>query len=259
MEIRQAGIVGSGKLAAMVYRKIQDSGIRAVWIEASAPDASELSILRDCQFVLEAVSDQRPDKIRVLQLLEEALPSQTLLTASVSPSLSVTELASPLRNPERLVGLHFVLQSNRDNLVEVVQSLQCCDTAYLQVYEFMKAVGQVPIRCKDVPGLLVNRLFVPYMNHAIQAYDDGLASGEDLDTAVELGLGYPMGPLKLADTVGLNEYLDTASSLYQELHETKYAPPPLVKKMVNAGFHGKKTGRGFYDYSSSNEDKGKSV
>lgn len=254
MQIQRVGIVGCSNLAAMIREKIENSGIRAVFVETSGSEAADLSVLQNCEFVIEVVPEQLSDKIRMLQEIEKIVPPGTPLATTVS-SLSVTEIASSLRNPDRLVGLHFFIQANRDKLVEVVRSLQCLDTPFLQAYELMKAIGQVPVRCKDVPGFLVQRLFVPYMNHAIQSYDDGLATREDFDAAVELGLGYPMGPLKLADVIGVDDYLSMAGPIFQELPDTKYATPPLVSRMVKAGYLGLKTGKGFYDYQNTEPDK----
>ncbi|MDQ0219446.1 3-hydroxyacyl-CoA dehydrogenase family protein [Peribacillus cavernae] len=254
MQIQQIGIVGSGHLGTILSQKFQGSGIPAIYVEANEPSPAKMSVLQDCQFIIEVVPEQLSEKIKVLKHIEEIVPSEMPIAITIS-SLSLAEIASSIRNPERVVGLHFFTQANRDKLVEVIRSLQCSDTPYLQVYELMKKIGQVPVRTKDVPGFLINRLFVPYMNHAIQSYEDELTTKEDLDTAIELGLGYPMGPLKLADVIGLDDYLFTANTLFQELYDTKYAPPSLVNRMVDAGYQGKKTQKGFYEYSSLEEVK----
>jgi 3-hydroxybutyryl-CoA dehydrogenase len=172
--------------------------------------------------------------------------------ATNTSALSVTELAATVPRPERFGGLHFFNPAPLMKLVEVVAAVQTSEETLDFLESFAKEIGKEPVRTKDRPGFLVNRLLMPYLNQVVQAYDDGLATAEDMDTALERGLGYPMGGLKLLDLIGLDIHLHATSAAYEQTHDPHLAPPPLLSRMVDAGYLGRKTGRGFHDYGDDN-------
>jgi 3-hydroxybutyryl-CoA dehydrogenase len=208
--------------------------------------------LSDCDIVIEAIVENLPAKQEAMRSLADVLAPEALVATNTS-CLSVTEIAAAYAHPGRVVGLHFFNPAQVMKLVEVVRAVETSDEAFDRAYDFVVALGKEPIRTKDSPGFLVNRLLIPYMNQAIQAYDDGLSSLEEIDTAVELGLGYPMGPFKLADLVGLDVALFASEAVYADTHREELAPPPLLRRMVRAGRLGRKTGRGFYRYDQESD------
>jgi 3-hydroxybutyryl-CoA dehydrogenase len=190
----------------------------------------------------------------VIEAVVELLPAvadavgQHAIVATNTSALSVTELAATVSRPERFGGLHFFNPAQRMKLVEVVAAEQSSEETLKTLEGFAEGLGKLPVRTKDRPGFLVNRLLMPYLNQVIQAYDDGLASAEDMDTALEMGLGYPMGGLRLLDLIGLDIHLHATSAAYEQTHDLHLSPPPLLSRMVSAGYLGRKTGRGFYLY-----------
>lgn len=160
----------------------------------------------------------------------------------------MTELAAAVPRPERFGGLHFFNPAPLMPLVEVVAAEQSSDETLEYLEAFAEGLGKQPVRTKDRPGFLVNRLLMPYLNQVVQAYDDGLASAEDMDVALENGLGYPMGGLKLLDMIGLDVHLHATSAAYEQTHSAYLSPPPLLSRMVSAGYLGRKSGRGFYSW-----------
>jgi 3-hydroxybutyryl-CoA dehydrogenase len=168
--------------------------------------------------------------------------------------LSITEMAMETTRPERFLGLHFFNPVPVMALAEVVRSLVTDDATVAAASRFVERLGKTPVICRDRTGFIVNRLLVPYLLEAIRALDEGLASREDIDAAMRLGCGYPMGPLALLDFVGLDTTYAIANVFFDEFREPRYAPPPLLKRMVLAGRLGRKSGRGFYDYSEQQEE-----
>ena len=162
-------------------------------------------------------------------------------------------MAAATKRPGQVLGLHFFNPVPLMKLVEVVQSILTDDATVAAAYEWVQAVGKVPVKTKDSTAFIVNRLLVPYLLDAIRVYEGGLATLEDIDQAMKLGCGYPMGPFTLLDLVGLDTTMFVAEVMFEEFREPRYAPPPLLKRMVMAGRLGRKTGRGFYDYSANNE------
>jgi 3-hydroxybutyryl-CoA dehydrogenase len=178
---------------------------------------------------------------------------ETALLASNTSSIPIAELASWTRNPQRVLGLHFFSPVPVMRLVEVVCALDTAEEAAQRAEQFARAIGKQPIRTKDRAGFVVNLLLVPYLMAAVRMYEEGFASAEDIDTGMQLGAGHPMGPLTLCDFIGLDVLEAVCESLYEEFKRPEYAPPPLLKRMVAAGRHGRKTGRGFYEYAASRE------
>ena len=179
----------------------------------------------------------------------DGIVKKDAIFASNTSSISVTELLTATKRPERFVGLHFFNPVPLMKLVEVVKTIATSPAVYDAAYEFAKKVGKVPVRTSDKTGFIVNRLLVPYLLDAIRAYEEGVGSIEDIDNAMKLGCGYPMGPFTLLDFVGLDTTYYITHVMYDEFKERRFASPPLLKRMVMAGWYGRKSGRGFYDYS----------
>ena len=217
---------------------------------ANLRGTTELKDLAGCDLVIEAVSENRSLKQELFESLEKLCPPETLFASNTS-SLSSTELATYARRPERFLGLHFFNPVPLMKLVEVVRTLSTTDETYQAAAAWCRAIGKTVVTTGDSTGFVVNRLLVPYMLDAIRVYEQGLASRDDIDNAMKLGCGYPMGPLFLTDYVGLDTTFAIAEIMFGEFKEPRFASPPLLKRMVLAGRHGRKTGRGFYDWSTN--------
>ncbi|HEY5428274.1 MAG TPA: 3-hydroxybutyryl-CoA dehydrogenase [Solirubrobacteraceae bacterium] len=197
--------------------------------------------------VLEAVVEDPRVKGKLFAELDQQLPDAQFLASNTS-SIPIAELAAWTQRPERVIGLHFFSPVPVMKLVEVVVALDT-DAATVSIAEaFAAGIGKQPIRTKDRSGFIVNMLLVPYLMAAVRMYEDGFATREDIDQGMRLGCGYPMGPLTLCDFIGLDVLYAICDSLYEEFKRPEYAPTPLLKRMVVSGHHGRKTGRGFYDY-----------
>ncbi|MDZ7266898.1 MAG: 3-hydroxybutyryl-CoA dehydrogenase [candidate division KSB1 bacterium] len=211
---------------------------------------TSLADLHPADLIIEAVSENLPLKKEIFAELDRGCPSHTIFASNTS-SLTITEMAAATQRPDRFVGLHFFNPVPLMKLVEVVRTIATSSATFQTAFAFAKTLGKEPIACKDNSGFVVNLLLVPYLLDAIRAVENGVASVADIDKGMMLGCGHPMGPLTLLDFVGLDTTLAIANIMFEEYHDAKYAPPPLLRKMVLAGLHGRKTGRGFYDYSGS--------
>jgi len=207
-----------------------------------------LEDLRDCDLVIEAIIENIEEKKKLFAALDKLCPPATILASNTS-SLTVIEMAMATGRPDRVCGLHFFNPVPVMKLVEVVRTVRTNEATFRAAFEFAKSVGKEPVAAKDNSGFIVNLLLVPYLLDAIRAVETGVASVEDIDKGMKLGCAHPMGPLLLLDFVGLDTTYYIANIMFEEYRETRYAPPPLLRKMVQAGFYGKKSGRGFYDYS----------
>jgi 3-hydroxybutyryl-CoA dehydrogenase len=203
--------------------------------------------LRDCEFVIEAVFEDLDLKQQVFHRVHEICGPETILATNTS-TLSITAIGAGSGRPERVVGMHFCLPAQVMKLIEVTRGLRTDDETYKRAMAFGKALGQVCVTTKDTPGLILNHFIVAFNNDCIRAYENGLASVADIDKAVKLGLGYPMGPFELLDYIGLDTQLRVSLALYNQVQDHRFWPPPLVKRMVDAGFLGRKSGKGFYEY-----------
>jgi 3-hydroxybutyryl-CoA dehydrogenase len=208
----------------------------------------QLEPLAECDLVIEAIVEDLEEKRRTYQALEAVVQEKALFASNTS-SLTITELAMATRRPDRFVGLHFFNPVPVMKLVEVVRTLLTSDEAFQSAMSFVESTGKQPVAARDASGFIVNRLLVPYLLDAVRAYEEGVGSVEDIDRAMQLGCGYPMGPFTLLDFVGLDTTYSIANIMFEEYREKRFAPPPLLKQMVTAGRLGKKSGRGFYDYS----------
>ncbi|MFY9912727.1 MAG: 3-hydroxybutyryl-CoA dehydrogenase [Candidatus Sulfotelmatobacter sp.] len=208
--------------------------------------------LAHCDIVIEAVTESIAEKKKMYESIESIVKKQAIFASNTS-SISITELMTATKRPERFVGLHFFNPVPLMKLVEVVRTIATADDVYEAAYEFGKKLGKVPVRTSDKTGFVVNRLLVPYLLDAIRAYEEGVGSIEDIDNAMKLGCGYPMGPFTLLDFVGLDTTYYITHVMYDEFKEQRFASPPLLKRLVMAGWYGRKTGKGFYDYSDPNK------
>ena len=213
-----------------------------------------LEDLKDCDVIVEAIIEQLPAKRELFSALDALCPPSTIFASNTS-SLTITEISAATKRPQRFVGLHFFNPVPVMKLVEVVRTIATADDVYQTAYEFGKKLGKVPVRTSDKTGFIVNRLLVPYLLDAIRAYEEGVGSIEDIDNAMKLGCGYPMGPFTLLDFVGLDTTYYITQVMFDEFKERRFASPPLLKRLVMAGWYGKKTGRGFYEYSDPGNPK----
>jgi len=202
---------------------------------------------KDVDFVIEAAPENMEIKKQVFKDLDEFTPKNAILASNTS-SLSITEIASATKRPEKVVGMHFFNPAPVMKLVEVVKGHLTSQETVETVKELAKKLGKTPVECKDSPGFIANRICVPMINEAITALQEGIASKEDIDLAVKLGYNHPMGPLELADLIGLDIILAIMETYYKEFNDPKYRPATLLKQMVRAGLLGRKTGKGFYQY-----------
>ena len=202
---------------------------------------------KDCDIVIEAITESLEDK-RALYTEVEKVVSQSAIIVSNTSSLCITELAASTKRPDRFAGMHFFNPVPVMKLVEVIRALTTTEETYKTVFELAKALGKNPVTVVDRPGFIVNRLLIPYLLDAIRAYEQGLGSMEDIDQAMQLGCGHPMGPFTLLDFIGLDTTYFIANIMFEEFRQPSYAPPPLLKRMVLAGHLGKKSGQGFYKY-----------
>jgi len=205
--------------------------------------------LADCDIVIEAIIENVPKKREMYESLD-AMVKQSAIFASNTSSISVTELMTATKRPERFIGLHFFNPVPLMQLVEVVRTIATDPAVYESAFAFAKKLGKVPVRTSDKTGFIVNRLLVPYLLDAIRAYEEGVGSIEDIDVSMKLGCGYPMGPFTLLDFVGLDTTYYITHVMFDEFKERRFASPPLLKRMVMAGWFGRKSGKGFYDYSN---------
>ncbi len=206
--------------------------------------------LADCDIIIEAIIENLEEKHNTYRQLDAICKPETIFASNTS-SLSITQMMS-VTSPERqqrFIGMHFFNPVPIMKLVEVVRTILTDSAVYEQAVEFAKKLGKVPVRAGDKTGFIVNRLLVPYMLDSIRALEEGVGSIVDIDNAMKLGLGYPMGPFTLGDFVGLDTTYYIAEIMFNEFREKRFAPPPLLKRMVMAGLYGRKSGRGFYDYT----------
>jgi 3-hydroxybutyryl-CoA dehydrogenase len=208
---------------------------------------TDLTAVTEADLVIEAITEDLTLKNQLWGELDKRCRPTTIFASNTS-SLSIISMASTTRRPDRFLGLHFFNPVPLMQLVEVVRSVATSQATFDQATRFVRQLGKEPVAARDASGFIVNLLLVPYIFDAIRALEHGVASIQDLDTAMRLGLGHPMGPLTLADFVGLDTLVRIGDIMFEEYRETRYAAPPLLRRMVTAGLFGRKTGRGFYDY-----------
>ena len=285
MPIRKVGVVGCGLMGSGIAHVSAQAGFATVVREISQPllekgmgairkflqggvekgklvaadmekalanlkGTVRLEDLADCDLVVEAAAESLSLKKELFAELDRTCKPEALLASNTS-SLSITELATATRRPGRFLGLHFFNPVPLMKLVEVVKTLETTAETLNDASAWCRAIGKTVVTVGDSTGFVVNRLLVPYMLDAIRVYEQGLASRDDIDNAMKLGCGYPMGPLLLGDYVGLDTTHSIAQIMFEEFKEPRFAAPPLLKRMVLAGRNGRKSGRGFYDWSTN--------
>ncbi len=282
MEIKRVGVVGCGLMGSGIAQICAQSGYQVVVSEindellhkgltsissfltrnvkkgrvSQAEKEATLTRIKgttntkdfgDCDLVIEAVNENLDLKKKIFAELDKICPEHTILATNTS-CLSIIDMAQETARPEKVLGMHFFNPVPLMKLLEIVRTLATSDETLALGKEFGKSIGKTTIIAPDTPGFIVNRLLMPFMNGAFRMLEAGLATKEDIDTGVRLGLGHPMGPLALADLIGLDTSLFIADAIYEELKDPLYAPPVILKKMVTAGWLGRKTGKGFYEY-----------
>ena len=285
MEIRKVGVVGCGLMGGgiaqvcaqfgfeTVVREVSqdalDQGLRRIEgillkdvgkgkLDAAAKDAAMARLLpttaldafADCEIVVEAIVERLDAKRELFAALDTICPPATIFASNTS-SLPIIEIAAATTRPDRFAGLHFFSPVPVMQLVEVIRSITTSATTVATLKQFGAAIGKKVVEAKDTPGFIVNRLLVPYLIDAVRVLESGVASREDIDTGMQLGCGHPIGPLALMDFVGLDVCYSVANIMFEEFKEPRFAPPPLLKRMVLAGQLGRKAGKGFYDYAKS--------
>jgi 3-hydroxybutyryl-CoA dehydrogenase len=281
--VRKVGVIGLGTMGSGIAQVCVTAGLEVIGIEANAEvleaglgrirknldgavkrgkmseadktaaldrlrGGGDLNELSDCDLIIEVVVENIGVKLDIFEKLE-SIAKKDAIFASNTSCLSVTAMAAKTKRPERVLGLHFFNPPYAMPLVEVVEAIQTAPEIVEFGIAFCQRIGKTPIPVKDRPGFLVNRLLVPYLNHAAQAFDDGLADRETFDKAIHMGLGHPMGPLTLLDLVGIDVQKFVADAMAEELGEARFVAPPLLSRMVSANWLGRKTGRGFYEYT----------
>ncbi|WP_223551100.1 3-hydroxybutyryl-CoA dehydrogenase [Pseudomonas sp. A-B-19] len=210
--------------------------------------STDYSVLGDAQLVIEAATENLDLKLRVLQQIAAQVGSECVIASNTS-SLSITQLAASVSRPERFIGLHFFNPVPVMGLIEVIRGLQTSDATHQLALDMATTLGKTAITAGNRPGFVVNRILVPMINEAILVFQEGLASAEDIDAGMRLGCNQPIGPLALADLIGLDTLLSILEAFYDGFNDSKYRPAPLLKEMVAAGYLGRKTGRGFHAYA----------
>lgn len=244
-----AGIEKS--LSRLVERGPEKGGLTAEQksqVQSHLKGTTNMQDLADCDIVIEAIIENVEEKRKTHAQLDAIVKKDAIFATNTS-SISVTELMTATKRPERFVGLHFFNPVPMMKLVEVVKTIATASEAYDTALEFARKLGKVPVRTSDKTGFIVNRLLVPYLLDAIRAYEEGVGSITDIDEAMKLGCGYPMGPFTLLDFVGLDTTYYITHVMFDEFKEPRFASPPLLRRLVLAGWYGRKTGKGFYDYT----------
>ena len=242
---------GLGKIESFLAKGVERGKVtpeRKQEVMGRLTGTTDLARMAGCDFIIEVVVESLDAKRQVFQALDAVCAPHAIFASNTS-SLSITEMAATTKRADRFVGLHFFNPVPLMKLVEVVRSPLTSPAAFDEAVEFARSLGKTPVRASDKTGFIVNRLLVPYLLDAIRALEEGVGSTADIDEGMKLGCGHPMGPLTLLDFVGLDTTYYIANIMFDEFREKRFAPPPLLKRMVQAGLHGRKTGKGFYDYA----------
>lgn len=289
MEIRKIGVIGAGQMGAGIAQVAAQAGYSVVLrdlepsfierglgsikrsmgkllekgkLDQQAHDAAlariatttRLADLQDCHLVIEAIVEHEPSKLELFRELDAVVQPEAILASNTS-SIPITRLASATRRPERFIGMHFMNPVPLMELVEVIRGYLTSDETTQAVLEAARKMGKTPVEVNDYPGFVSNRILLPMLNEAIQCVMEGVATPEAIDQVMKLGMNHPMGPLTLADFIGLDTCLSIMEVLHRGLGDDKYRPSPLLRKMVQAGLLGRKSGRGFYRY----DEKGNKI
>jgi 3-hydroxybutyryl-CoA dehydrogenase len=254
VDLVEKGIKSIEKNLARLVEKGMITETAKSEIRGRLQGTTSLEDLKDCELIVEAIIEQLPAKRELFRLLDAICPASTIFASNTS-SLTITEIAASTKRPQRFVGLHFFNPVPVMKLVEVVKTIATDPAVYEEMVAFGARLSKTPVRANDRGGFIVNRLLVPYLLDAIRALEEGVGSVVDIDNSMKLGCGYPMGPFTLLDFVGLDTTLYISQIMFDEFKEKRFAAPPLLKRMVLAGWLGKKSGRGFYDYADAANPK----
>jgi len=254
VDLVEKGIKSIEKNLARLVEKGMITEAAKSEIRGRLKGTTSLEDLKDCDLIVEAIIEQLPAKRQLFSLLDAICPASTIFASNTS-SLTITEIAASTKRPQRFVGLHFFNPVPVMKLVEVVKTIATDPAVYEEMVAFGAKLSKTPVRANDSGGFIVNRLLVPYLLDAIRALEEGVGSVVDIDNSMKLGCGYPMGPFTLLDFVGLDTTLYISQIMFDEFKEKRFAAPPLLKRMVLAGWLGKKSGRGFYDYADASNPK----
>ena len=236
----------SGSLDRLIKKeKISEADKQAALANISS--TTSIEDLANVDIVIEAATENESLKLKIFEQLDQTCKADAILASNTS-SISLTRIAGATKRAEQVVGMHFMNPVPMMALVEVIRALQTSDSTYQVVHELSEAIGKVPVEAKDSPGFVGNRILIPMINEAVFALHEGLADAAGIDTIMKLGMAHPMGPLELADLVGLDTCLSVTKILHEGFGDSKYRPCPLLQQMVDAGFLGRKSGRGFYRY-----------
>ena len=249
-ELMEKGLKGIEKNLARLVEKGTITAGGKNEIRGRLKGVTSLDELKNCDLVVEAIIEQLPAKRELFSALDSLCPPHTIFASNTS-SLTIVEIAAATKRPERFVGLHFFNPVPVMKLVEVVRTIATDAVVYEEMVAFGAKLGKTPVRAQDSSGFIVNRLLVPYLLDAIRALEERVGSVVDIDNSMKLGCGYPMGPFTLLDFVGLDTTYYISQIMFDEFKEKRFAAPSLLKRMVLAGWYGKKSGRGFYDYSDA--------
>jgi 3-hydroxybutyryl-CoA dehydrogenase len=283
MEIKRVGVLGCGLMGSGIAQVCATAGFDVITLEveqkyidkgfagirkslnkfaekgvlkepvdtifARLKGATRKEDLSDCDIIVEAIIENLGEKRKMFASLDPVVKPAAIFASNTS-SISITETMTATQRPDRFVGLHFFNPVPLMKLVEVARTIVTADDVYETVCEFGKSLGKVPVRTSDKTGFIVNRLLVPYLMDAVRAFEEGVGSVADIDVSMKLGCGYPMGPFTLLDFVGLDTTYYITNVMFDEFKEKRFASPPLLKRMVMAGWYGKKNGKGFYDWSN---------
>jgi 3-hydroxybutyryl-CoA dehydrogenase len=248
---------GLGRLDRSLSRAVEKGKMSAAdrdSVRGRLSGTTRLDDLRGCDLILEAIIENLDLKKDTFAALDASCRPETIFCSNTS-SLTITEMSMATKRPDRFAGLHFFNPVPVMKLVEVVRTILTSDQTYRAVFDFATALGKEPITARDNSGFIVNRLLVPYLLDAIRALEEGVGSVEDIDKGMQLGCAYPMGPFTLLDFVGIDTAYYIGEIMFNEYREKRFAPPPLMKKMVLAGLYGRKTGKGFYEYDEKGNVK----
>ncbi len=289
MEIQKVGVVGCGLMGSGIAQVVATAGYQvtvreindqlldkgferitaslAKFVEKNVLSDTErkntlarlrrttsLADLKDSDLIIEAIIENPREKKNLFRELDALCPAHTIFASNTS-SISITEMAAVTKRPARFLGLHFMNPVPLMKLVEVIRTILTDEKIFEQMVAFTVKLGKEPVRTWDRVGFLVNRLLVPYLLDAVRILEQGFGTIPDIDRSIHLGLNHPMGPFTLLDFVGIDTTLYIAEIMYEEYREPRFAPPPLMRRMVTAGWHGRKTGRGFYDYADPKNPK----
>jgi 3-hydroxybutyryl-CoA dehydrogenase len=248
VELVDKGLKGIEKNLARLVEKGTITEAAKSEIRGRLKGVTSLDEVKSCDVIVEAIIEQLPAKRELFSALDTLCPASTIFASNTS-SLTITEIAAATKRPQRFVGLHFFNPVPVMKLVEVVRTIATDPAVYEEMVSFGAKLGKTPVRAQDGGGFIVNRLLVPYLLDAVRALEEGVGSVVDIDNSMKLGCGHPMGPFTLLDFVGLDTTLYISQIMFDEFKEKRFAAPPLLKRMVLAGWYGKKSGRGFYDYA----------